>query len=75
MTAEETISIKEGEVIKVILDFLNSRKLHISMLALEKESGIINGLYSDDMLFLRYKWTAESPKSVRSECLTGVWTL
>ncbi|KAF3690789.1 WD repeat-containing protein 47 Neuronal enriched MAP-interacting protein [Channa argus] len=53
MTAEETINIKEAEVIKLILDFLNSRKLHISMLALEKESGVINGLYSDDMLFLR----------------------
>ncbi|XP_040896328.1 WD repeat-containing protein 47-like [Toxotes jaculatrix] len=53
MTAEETINIKEPEVIKLILDFLNSRKLHISMLALEKESGVINGLYSDDMLFLR----------------------
>lgn len=53
MTAEETIGIKEAEVIKVVLDFLNSRKLHISMLALEKESGVINGLYSDDMLFLR----------------------
>uniref|UniRef100_A0A3B3TQB5 WD repeat domain 47 n=1 Tax=Poecilia latipinna TaxID=48699 RepID=A0A3B3TQB5_9TELE len=53
MTAEEVISIKEAEVIKLILDFLNSRKLHISMLALEKESGVINGLYSDDMLFLR----------------------
>ncbi|KPP76889.1 WD repeat-containing protein 47-like [Scleropages formosus] len=53
MTAEETINIKEVEIIKVILDFLNSRKLHISMLALEKESGVINGLYSDDMLFLR----------------------
>uniref|UniRef100_A0AAR2JRF3 CTLH domain-containing protein n=1 Tax=Pygocentrus nattereri TaxID=42514 RepID=A0AAR2JRF3_PYGNA len=53
MTAEETINIKEAEILKLILDFLNSRKLHISMLALEKESGIINGLYSDDMLFLR----------------------
>uniref|UniRef100_A0A3B5L428 CTLH domain-containing protein n=1 Tax=Xiphophorus couchianus TaxID=32473 RepID=A0A3B5L428_9TELE len=53
MTAEEVINIKEAEVIKLILDFLNSRKLHISMLALEKESGVINGLYSDDMLFLR----------------------
>ncbi|XP_030629317.1 WD repeat-containing protein 47 [Chanos chanos] len=53
MTAEETINIKEVEIIKVVLDFLNSRKLHISMLALEKESGVINGLYSDDMLFLR----------------------
>uniref|UniRef100_A0A671Z4M0 WD repeat domain 47 n=1 Tax=Sparus aurata TaxID=8175 RepID=A0A671Z4M0_SPAAU len=53
MTADETISLKEAEVIKLMLDFLNSRKLHISMLALEKESGVINGLYSDDMLFLR----------------------
>ncbi|XP_057696796.1 WD repeat-containing protein 47-like isoform X2 [Corythoichthys intestinalis] len=53
MTAEETINIKEAEVVKLVLDFLSSRKLHISMLALEKESGIINGLYSDDMLFLR----------------------
>ncbi|PWA28560.1 hypothetical protein CCH79_00013483, partial [Gambusia affinis] len=53
MTAEEVINIKEAEVIKLILDFLNSRKLHISMLALEKESGVINGLFSDDMLFLR----------------------
>uniref|UniRef100_H3AWQ4 WD repeat domain 47 n=1 Tax=Latimeria chalumnae TaxID=7897 RepID=H3AWQ4_LATCH len=53
MTAEETINVKEAEIIKLILDFLNSRKLHISMLALEKESGVINGLYSDDMLFLR----------------------
>uniref|UniRef100_A0A8C6PUE7 WD repeat domain 47 n=1 Tax=Nothobranchius furzeri TaxID=105023 RepID=A0A8C6PUE7_NOTFU len=53
MTAEETINVKEVEIIKVILDFLHSRKLHISMLALEKESGVINGLYSDDMLFLR----------------------
>lgn len=56
MTAEETINIKEAEVIKLMLDFLNSRKLHISMLALEKESGVINGLYSDDMLFLRYEY-------------------
>ncbi|XP_051557585.1 WD repeat-containing protein 47-like isoform X2 [Myxocyprinus asiaticus] len=53
MTAKEILNVKEVEIIKVILDFLNSRKLHISMLALEKESGVINGLYSDDMLFLR----------------------
>uniref|UniRef100_A0A8C5QJW2 WD repeat domain 47 n=1 Tax=Leptobrachium leishanense TaxID=445787 RepID=A0A8C5QJW2_9ANUR len=53
MTAEETVNVKEVEITKLILDFLNSKKLHISMLALEKESGVINGLYSDDMLFLR----------------------
>ncbi|XP_053325752.1 WD repeat-containing protein 47 [Spea bombifrons] len=53
MTAEETINVKEAEITKLILDFLNGKKLHISMLALEKESGVINGLFSDDMLFLR----------------------
>ncbi|KAM4722557.1 WD repeat-containing protein 47 [Rhinophrynus dorsalis] len=53
MTAEETVNVKEAEITKLILDFLNAKKLHISMLALEKESGVINGLYSDDMLFLR----------------------
>lgn len=53
MTAEETVNVKEAEIVKLMLDFLNSRKLHISMLALEKESGVINGLFSDDMLFLR----------------------
>ncbi|KAJ6658380.1 hypothetical protein lerEdw1_020084 [Lerista edwardsae] len=53
MTAEETVNVKEAEIVKLILDFLNARKLHISMLALEKESGVINGLFSDDMLFLR----------------------
>ena len=52
MTAEETVNVKEVEIIKLILDFLNSKKLHISMLALEKESGVINGLFSDDMLFM-----------------------
>lgn len=54
MTAEETVNVKEVEITKLILDFLHAKKLHISMLALEKESGVINGLYSDDMLFLRY---------------------
>lgn len=58
MTAEETVNVKEVEIIKLILDFLNSKKLHISMLALEKESGVINGLFSDDMLFLRYDFTS-----------------
>ncbi|KAM5148482.1 WD repeat-containing protein 47 [Mantella aurantiaca] len=53
MTAEETVNVKEVEITKLILDFLHAKKLHISMLALEKESGVINGLYSDDMLFLR----------------------
>ncbi|ELU03577.1 hypothetical protein CAPTEDRAFT_90360 [Capitella teleta] len=44
---------KETDVVKLILEFLQNRQLNISMLNLERESGLINGVYSDDMLFLR----------------------
>jgi len=30
-----------------------NRNLNIAMLSLERETGVINGVYSDDMLFLR----------------------
>ncbi len=43
----------EADVIKMVSEFLTNRGLNISMLSLERESGVINGLYSDDMLFLR----------------------
>uniref|UniRef100_A0A8C9X4G3 WD repeat domain 47 n=1 Tax=Sander lucioperca TaxID=283035 RepID=A0A8C9X4G3_SANLU len=71
MTAEETINVKEVEIIKVVLDFLNSRKLHISMLALEKESGVINGLYSDDMLFLRFRYIILKQKFLEALCVNN----
>uniref|UniRef100_A0A8C6PS37 WD repeat domain 47 n=1 Tax=Nothobranchius furzeri TaxID=105023 RepID=A0A8C6PS37_NOTFU len=71
MTAEETINVKEVEIIKVILDFLHSRKLHISMLALEKESGVINGLYSDDMLFLRFRYIVLKQKFLEALCVNN----
>uniref|UniRef100_A0A3B4CZ41 WDR47 cross-over region domain-containing protein n=1 Tax=Pygocentrus nattereri TaxID=42514 RepID=A0A3B4CZ41_PYGNA len=71
MTAEETINVKEVEIIKVMLDFLNSRKLHISMLALEKESGVINGLYSDDMLFLRFRYIVLKQKFLEALCVNN----
>lgn len=35
------------------LEFLHNRELHISQLSLERETGVINGCYSDDVLFLR----------------------
>ncbi|KJH51790.1 WD domain, G-beta repeat protein [Dictyocaulus viviparus] len=47
------ISIKEKEILKAILEFLEIRGLHITQLSLERETGIINGKYSDDLLFLR----------------------
>ena len=48
-----SIALAEADVIKLILEFLNNRDLNISMLSLERETGLINGAFSDDMLFLR----------------------
>ncbi|KAK3592728.1 hypothetical protein CHS0354_007730 [Potamilus streckersoni] len=48
-----SISINENHVIKLISEFLQNRELNITMLSLERETGVINGVFSDDMLFLR----------------------
>jgi len=48
-----TISISESDVVRLILEFLANRELRISMLSLERETGVINGVFSDDLLFLR----------------------
>ena len=48
-----TVSITEKQIVKTILEYLEKRNLNISLLSLERESGVINGNYSDDMLFLR----------------------
>ena len=54
-TPERTmLNLKEAEVVKIILEFLNARGFHITMRALERESGLVNGLFSDDVLFLRH---------------------
>ncbi|EFO27533.1 hypothetical protein LOAG_00947 [Loa loa] len=47
------ITVNEKDVIKIVLEFLETRSLHIAQLALERETGIINGDFSDDVLFLR----------------------
>uniref|UniRef100_A0A158QL07 WD repeat-containing protein 47 n=1 Tax=Haemonchus placei TaxID=6290 RepID=A0A158QL07_HAEPC len=47
------LSLKESEILKAILEFLEIRGLHITQLSLERETGVINGKYSDDLLFLR----------------------
>ncbi|CAM2727165.1 unnamed protein product [Rotaria socialis] len=47
------ISLFERDAVKLILDFLQQRELYISMLDVERETGIINGSYSEDILFLR----------------------
>ncbi|XP_076353733.1 WD repeat-containing protein 47-like [Tachypleus tridentatus] len=45
--------LKEEEVIRLVLEFLSNRELNISQLSLEREAGVINGTFSDDVLFLR----------------------
>ena len=48
-----TVSMNEADVVRLISEFLQNRELNISMLSLERETGVINGKFSDDMLFLR----------------------
>eukprot|EP00795_Rhopilema_esculentum_P010553 gene10553-19286_t len=50
---EAKIRIREEELLKLVLDFLKSRNLFVSMRTLEKESGVVNSPYTDDILFLR----------------------
>lgn len=40
-------------MVRLTLEFLQNRRLHISQLNVERETGIINGNLSDDALFLR----------------------
>ncbi|XP_076308772.1 WD repeat-containing protein 47-like [Tachypleus tridentatus] len=47
------LTLKEEEVIRLVLEFLANRELNISQLSLEREAGVINGIFSDDVLFLR----------------------
>jgi hypothetical protein len=68
------VSLSERDAVKLILDFLQQRELYISMLDIERETGlfkksqlfidiclvnffliigIINGSFSEDILFLR----------------------
>ncbi|XP_054770196.2 WD repeat-containing protein 47-like [Lytechinus pictus] len=53
MPSPVNVAVKETEVVKLVLDFLHTRELYLSMRSLERESGIVNGLFSDDALFLR----------------------
>ncbi|XP_050301766.1 WD repeat-containing protein 47 isoform X2 [Anthonomus grandis grandis] len=45
--------LREEDVVRLALEFLHNRELHITQLSLERETGVINGNYSDDVLFLR----------------------
>ncbi|CAH2034849.1 unnamed protein product, partial [Iphiclides podalirius] len=47
------LNLREDDVIRLALEFLHNRDLHITQLSLERETGVINGNYADDVLFLR----------------------
>lgn len=47
------LTLREEDVLRLTLEFLHNRELHISQLSLERESGVINGNYSDDVFYLR----------------------
>lgn len=47
------VGLREKDVLKAILEFLELRGYHITQLSLERETGVINGSFSDDVLFLR----------------------
>ncbi|KAH8867576.1 WD repeat-containing protein 47 [Schistosoma japonicum] len=47
------LTVYEADVIKLILEFLEKRDLAISMLALERETGQVNGPFNEDILFFR----------------------
>jgi len=48
-----SLPVQEEDVIKLILEFLSARHYHVTMRTLEKESGVTNCDYSDEVLFLR----------------------
>lgn len=47
------LTLREEDVVRLTLEFLQNRQLHISQLSVERETGVINGEYSDDVVFLR----------------------
>lgn len=47
------LTIFESDIIKLILEFLEKRDFAISLLALEKETGQVNGSFNEDILFFR----------------------
>ncbi|XP_072930664.1 WD repeat-containing protein 47 isoform X1 [Epargyreus clarus] len=47
------LNLREDDVVRLALEFMHNRDLHITQLSLERETGVINGNFADDVLFLR----------------------
>uniref|UniRef100_A0A914E4U9 WD repeat-containing protein 47 n=1 Tax=Acrobeloides nanus TaxID=290746 RepID=A0A914E4U9_9BILA len=52
-TTNIAFSLAERDILKAILEFLELRGFYITQLSLERETGVINGEFSEDVLFLR----------------------
>ncbi len=47
------LSATESDVVKLILEFLEKHELAFSQISLERESGVVNGTFNEDVLFFR----------------------
>ena len=45
MVPSATLTLCEEDIVKLALEFLEKRSLHLSQLSLERESGVINGSF------------------------------
>ncbi|OQV24381.1 WD repeat-containing protein 47 [Hypsibius exemplaris] len=52
-TAGSQINVSDREIIILILDYLESKNLNISQVTLERETGLVNGAFSEEVIFLR----------------------
>lgn len=52
-TRSVKLSIQESDILKLILEFLEKRDFAFSQIALERESGVVNGSFNEDILFFR----------------------
>ena len=53
MAGRTHLVLREEDVVKLVCEFLDNRSMTISQISLERESGVINGDLSDDIVFLR----------------------
>jgi hypothetical protein len=52
-TAGSQVNVADRDIIVLILEFLESKNLNISQVTLERETGMVNGSFCEEVLFLR----------------------
>jgi len=43
MTSSLTVGVADDDIIKMVEEYLSSRRLDISLMCLERETGVVNG--------------------------------